>query len=180
VKVAAEIKPACAAAILHKAKQASRRGAHDRSVLGTHPAGLHPGQAGRGNRRYDQAGRQTSEGETMRNAIFLLMVLPSICLAQEQKQYADLPIYDPQKYCKGILASTNMGANWLMQSCLEMEQAAYDRLKEIWPSVAQADKKSCLHTLSAVPTALSYDMLNSCILMEQESKEAVDKFKFKR
>jgi hypothetical protein len=106
----------------------------------------------------------------------LLTALPSICFAQDQKQYPDLPSYDPMKYCQNEMKIAGERSSSSIMGCLTVEQMSYDRLKAMWPTVTKEQKKVCFSELAMAKEA-SYSSLARCIDLERMSKE---RFKFKR
>lgn len=61
-----------------------------------------------------------------------LFFLPSISNAQ-------IPRYDVEAHCKSV-ADISGGSSMIFNGCVEMEQEAYDDIKQIWSSLPQKQK----------------------------------------
>lgn len=97
-----------------------------------------------------------------------LLFLPSISNAQ-------IPKYDVESYCKSV-ADISGGSSMIFNGCIEMEQEAYDDLKQIWPNLPQKTKNHC-DEIAQVGGG-SYTILKSCLDMETAAASSTPKFKY--
>ena len=92
-------------------------------------------------------------------------------------QASDLPRYDPEGYCKDVASFSGEYSAMLDNSCLEMEQGAYDELKAGWGGYS-AHAQSYCDEVARFGGKGSYDLLKSCIEMEEQAADNKKKFKF--
>lgn len=97
-----------------------------------------------------------------------LLFLPSISNAQ-------IPRYDVESYCKSV-ADMSGGSSMIFNGCIEMEQEAYDDLKQIWLNLSQKQKKYCDEVGQV--SGGSYSILKGCLDMELEASSSTPKFKY--
>lgn len=81
-----------------------------------------------------------------------------------------IPHYDPDEYCEQVAGAGGSYSEETKQSCIEMEQQAYDSLKETWDDVPDKMQKYCDDVASSGGTS-SYETLKSCIEQEEEAAE---------
>ncbi|WP_319413905.1 hypothetical protein [uncultured Cohaesibacter sp.] len=90
---------------------------------------------------------------------------------------ADLPRYDPQGHCKKVASFGGDYSAMLDNSCLEIEQAAYNSLKAVWADFSGASKSHC-DRVARFGGQGSYSLLKSCIEMEERAAGNKQEFKF--
>lgn len=90
-------------------------------------------------------------------------------------QAAELPRYDPNKYCERI-SSLSGGSATLANECIKMEQSSYNKLKNMWDSIPEKTVSYCDRLANT--TGGSYTLLESCIDMEMTESNAPQKFEF--
>jgi hypothetical protein len=113
---------------------------------------------------------------------FLGIVTAALMLshaAAAQEAASDLPVYDVDKYCKNE-ADTYGKDPTMIEVCLDEEQKAYDKLKNIWSSLNKTVKTYCEQDLHLPETLSSYYRLMVCIGHELKEDEELHDFKFKR
>ena len=86
--------------------------------------------------------------------IFLLVLSPSIALAQE------IPEYDSEAHCKRVAESAAKPSATLGR-CLWLEEYALDELEDFWPRASKAVREECLEIASAEE---SYVVLARCVM----------------
>ncbi|RVH69248.1 hypothetical protein CN198_14295 [Sinorhizobium meliloti] len=87
----------------------------------------------------------------------------------------DMPRYNPADYCKKV-ADVSGGSSMIYNSCIEMEQNAYDRRKANWSSVSAKSRNYCDEVAGV--SGGSYTILDSCIDMETDASASTPEFKF--
>ncbi|MGH0214428.1 hypothetical protein NKY66_10990 [Sinorhizobium meliloti] len=87
----------------------------------------------------------------------------------------DMPRYDPANYCQKV-ADVSGGSSMIYNSCIEMEQNAYDKRKANWSSVSAKSRNYCDEV--ARVSGGSYTILDSCIDMETDASASTPEFKF--
>jgi hypothetical protein len=100
-------------------------------------------------------------------ATFLQGLIPVV--AQE------MPRYDPAGYCQKV-AHVSGGSSTIYNSCIEMEQRAYDKQKANWSAVSPKSRSYCDEVASV--SGGSYTILDSCIDMEADASASTPEFKF--
>jgi|SRR5690625_2784731 len=88
---------------------------------------------------------------------------------------AELPRYDVEGHCNEV-ASVSGGSSMIKNSCMDMEQSAYNALKVKWSSTSEKIKAHCNDV--ARVTGGSYTILQSCIEMEESAESSPRKFKY--
>jgi hypothetical protein len=81
-----------------------------------------------------------------------------------------LPHYDPDEYCEDIAGVGGAYSEGTKQSCIEIEQEAYDKLKELWDDLPDRMQNYCDQIAKAGGKG-SYSTLQSCIDLEQQAAE---------
>ena len=87
----------------------------------------------------------------------------------------DMPRYNPADYCQRV-ADVSGGSSVLYNSCIEMEQSAYDKRKANWSSISAKSRNYCNEV--ARVSGGSYVLLDSCIDMETDASASTPEFKF--
>ncbi|EJF89418.1 hypothetical protein [Bartonella tamiae] len=87
----------------------------------------------------------------------------------------ELPKFDPAKHCKTVSEFAGQGSsNMIYNGCIDMEQRAYNGLKDSWENV---DTKTRSHCISIAQVGgSSYSTLKGCV--DMESKAGSDKSEF--
>jgi hypothetical protein len=86
--------------------------------------------------------------------VFLLVLSPSIALAQE------IPEYDSQAHCERV-AESAAKPSAAIERCLSLEEYALDELETFWPRASGAIREECLETTSGEE---SYVVLARCVM----------------
>jgi hypothetical protein len=86
--------------------------------------------------------------------LFLLVLSPSIALAQE------MPEYDSEAHCKRV-AESAAEPEAMLERCLWLEEYALDELETFWPRASKAVREECLEATSGEE---SYVVLARCVL----------------
>lgn len=104
-------------------------------------------------------------------AVFLACSTPAVA--------ADMPRFDVTAQCKKIASFGGPFSETTFDSCMEMEQSAYDQLKATWSTLTLDMKNQCVKIASFGGPG-SYSTLQSCVEMEQEAanKNKDRQFKF--
>lgn len=104
----------------------------------------------------------------MRTVLFLLALLPAVAVAQ------DLPRFDVERHCEK-LSQIGGGSHSMFNTCIELEQDAYDTLRARWGEVSARIRRHC-GELGAIGGG-SYQMVETCVEMEQEAASGRRSFK---
>ena len=104
----------------------------------------------------------------MKKLILLAAGLPAIAVAQE------LPRFDVERHCEK-LSQIGGGSHSMFNTCIELEQDAYDNLRERWGEVSARIRRHC-GELGAIGGG-SYQMVETCVEMEQEAASGRRSFK---
>ncbi|MQX45738.1 hypothetical protein [Sinorhizobium medicae] len=86
-----------------------------------------------------------------------------------------MPHYDVAAYCEQV-SSAGGGSAMIYNSCVEMEQEAYDRRKASWSALSARAQSYCDEVARA--GGASYSILDSCLDMETEAQQSVPEFKY--
>jgi len=86
--------------------------------------------------------------------LFLLVLSPSIALAQE------IPEYDSQAHCEHV-AESAAKPSATRGRCLWLEEYAHDELETFWPRASGAVREECLEVASPEE---SYVVLARCVM----------------
>jgi hypothetical protein len=90
----------------------------------------------------------------------------------------ELPRFNVETHCKQVAGFGGSYSATIDKSCFDMEQDAYDKLKQIWPSVAAKTQKHCA-TVAGFGGSDSYSILQSCVQMETSAASGNEGRKFK-
>lgn len=104
----------------------------------------------------------------MKHVVVLLALLPAVAVAQ------DLPRFDVDKYCESI-SQIGGGSHSLFNTCVGLEQGAYDNLTASWDGVSARIRRHCAE-LGAIGGG-TYQMVETCVRMEQEAAGGRKTFK---
>lgn len=86
-----------------------------------------------------------------------------------------IPRYDAEAYCRQV-AEVSGGSAMIYNGCLDMEQAAYNSLKEGWDGLPEQARSYCDNV--AKVSGGSYQILDGCIDMEMDAAGATPKFQY--
>lgn len=75
----------------------------------------------------------------------------------------DLPDYAVQAHCEGVARLGGTLAQTMYAACIEQEQAAYDALRPIWASLAEAVRTQCDEITRFGGASGSFVMLRNCV-----------------
>lgn len=87
-----------------------------------------------------------------------------------------MPRYDPASYCRQ-LSDTGGGSATIYNSCIDMEQNAYNKRKPEWSSLPMKTRNYC-DSLARMGGGGSYTILDSCIDMEIGAAGSTPEFKY--
>ena len=87
----------------------------------------------------------------------------------------EMPRFDVEEHCKEV-SEFSGGSSVLYNSCIRMEQEAYDNRKSDWQSLPSQTRSHCTEVASF--TGGSYSLLDSCVRMELEASSNTPSFKF--
>lgn len=90
---------------------------------------------------------------------------------------ADIPRFDAEAHCEQVAGFAGDSSNMLYNSCIDMEQSAYNSLKGQWPSLPANVQGHC-EDVSSFGGPGSYTMLESCVDMEVSAGNNRSEFSF--
>jgi hypothetical protein len=106
----------------------------------------------------------------MANGKVMHLVVVAVSLAPWAAAHATPPFYDPGAYCRQV-ALGGTGSEQSFRSCYRHEQAAFDRVKIYWDSLAVRSRAYCDGMAESVGS--SYQILETCL--QQQGVVAKDK-----
>lgn len=89
----------------------------------------------------------------------------------------ELPRYDVEGHCKQVAAMGGAASAMLENSCMDMEQTAYNNLKKSWDGISAQARSHC-DQVASFGGGGSYNLLESCIEMETKAAEQPRKFQY--
>ena len=89
--------------------------------------------------------------------------------------FADPPRYPVEQYCREV-ADVSGGSAMIFNTCIDMEQAAYDNLKRNWNAISSQTRSYCDEV--AQVTGGSYSILETCIQMEEDARSDGNTFSY--
>lgn len=98
-----------------------------------------------------------------------------IVLSTWGAQAQTLPRYDVEEYCQELSAYGG-GSPSTYNTCIEMEQDAYDDLKSVWIDTPRRIRDYCDQL--ARYGGESYSTLNTCVDMETEAASSPRSFRY--
>lgn len=104
-----------------------------------------------------------------RLAVLLLAAVPLTAVGQE------VPRFDVEAHCEEV-ADFGGGSHQIFNSCMQMEQSAYNGLKDHWANTSGRILKHCQEV--AEFSGGSYQILQSCIQMEESAAGSRETFSF--
>jgi hypothetical protein len=90
---------------------------------------------------------------------------------------ADMPRYDAEAHCEEVAAFGGERSAMLYNSCVDMEQSAYNGLKEVWQTLPAATQSHC-NDVASFGSPGSYTLLESCVDMETNAANNQSEFSF--
>jgi hypothetical protein len=91
---------------------------------------------------------------------------------------ADMPHFDVAAQCKKVASFGGPFSETTFAGCMEMEQSAYDQLKETWPNLNTSMKNQC-SKIASFGGPGSYTTLQGCVEMEREAASSNQNRQFK-
>ncbi|QFT84471.1 hypothetical protein FIU88_05690 [Halomonas sp. THAF12] len=90
---------------------------------------------------------------------------------------ADMPRFDVEAHCEQVAAVGGSPSNSLYNSCIDMEQSAYNGLKDQWSGLPANIQNHCRNVASVTGPG-SYSLLESCVDMEVSAGNNRSEFSF--
>lgn len=78
---------------------------------------------------------------------------------------AEMPRFDVVAHCKQVSAFGGSYSESLNESCMDMEQSAYNQIKAAWANLSTSMQNHCKQVASFAGAG-SYSLLQGCIDME--------------
>lgn len=103
---------------------------------------------------------------TMRYTPSIFMLFGAVAIYPNHASAENLPRLSPERYCDQV-AQVSGGSAMIRNGCIEMEQDAYNKLKQIWGDLPAKSRRYC--TDVAQVAGGSYNILAGCIDMEVEA-----------
>ena len=113
----------------------------------------------------------------MRAANAIACVLVAAGSALPSASSAQMPRYDVPAHCEEIAGIDGTHSNSLYNSCMKMEQQAYDALKARWSALNESIRRHC-DEIATVARPGSYSMLASCVGMEESAGSNKETFSY--
>ena len=104
-------------------------------------------------------------------ATVLAGCLPMAALADE------IPRFDVETQCEMVASIGGEFSNVTYNGCIQMEQAAYNRLQTEWASIPGGVRRQC-EEVATVTGSGSYSTLGGCIDMETQAADNRKSFSF--
>lgn len=106
---------------------------------------------------------------------FLMTVLTA--LLPLAASAAEMPRFDVEAHCEQVASISGDSSNMLYNSCIDMEQTAYNGLKGQWSSLPANIENHC-RDVASVTGPGSYSLLESCVDMEVSAGNNRSEFSF--
>ncbi|MCK2183638.1 hypothetical protein [Halomonas getboli] len=90
---------------------------------------------------------------------------------------ADIPRFDVEAHCGQVASISGDSSNMLYNSCIDMEQSAYNGLKGQWSGLPSNIQSHC-QDVASVGGPGSYSLLESCVQMEVSAGNNRSEFSF--
>ncbi|MBB3185739.1 hypothetical protein FHR95_003332 [Halomonas fontilapidosi] len=88
-----------------------------------------------------------------------------------------IPRFDVETHCEQVASFGGDFSNTLYNSCVDMEQSAYNGLKGPWASLPANVRNHC-HDVASFGGPGSYTLLESCVQMEVSAGSNRSQFSF--
>lgn len=102
----------------------------------------------------------------MRTVVLASLIFCCATAAEAQ----ELPRYDVESHCKDVAAFGGAPSETIRQGCFQMEQQAYNRLKEQWAELPRNVRQHC-DEVASFGGSSSYSILKGCIDMEMQAAQ---------
>lgn len=89
----------------------------------------------------------------------------------------EMPRFDVEASCEQLASLGGEFSNTMFNSCIQMEQSAYDGLKATWQTIPSGIQSQCIE-LAMLGGSGSYSTLDSCIAMETRAADNRASFSF--
>jgi hypothetical protein len=90
----------------------------------------------------------------------------ALVLAAGAARADSIPRYDVASHCRAVASFGGDYSEMLYGGCIDMEQSAYDKLKDLWTTLPSAMRAHC-DSVARVAGPGSYSLLDGCIDMER-------------
>ncbi|PAU76547.1 hypothetical protein [Halomonas salipaludis] len=104
-------------------------------------------------------------------AVAAALALPAMAHAQ------DIPRYDVEDHCEQVAGFGGSFSNSTYNGCIQMEQSAYNGLRDQWQQLPASIRQHC-NDVASFGGAGSYSTLQGCVQMEVSAGENRDSFSF--
>lgn len=104
----------------------------------------------------------------------------SIVILAASPSLANVPRYDPERWCNAVASEGGNYSRVIMNGCLQQEQAAYDQLGLEWATLPSSMQSWCDEVAKEGDEGGSYVILLGCVEQEQKAGRDVQQFRFKR
>ncbi|MCK0743549.1 hypothetical protein [Chromohalobacter nigrandesensis] len=108
---------------------------------------------------------------------FIIPFACGVVMLAATAQAQQAPRYDVESHCEQVASVGGSPSNTMYNSCIEMEQQAYDNIKQGWSSIPGGTQQHC-DQVATVGGAGSYTMLESCVQMETQAADDRSEFNF--
>lgn len=105
----------------------------------------------------------------------LAVVGLSVVALTSTAQAQELPRFDVEGYCEDV-AEFGGGSHSIYNGCIDMEQQAYNRLKDDWPTLSARVRNYCTEIGSF--GGESYSTMMGCVDMETQAASGQRGFSF--
>lgn len=90
----------------------------------------------------------------------------------------NLPRFDVDRHCQEVASFGGAPSEVIRSGCFDMEQSAYDKLKDSWSDIPGSTRKHCLEVATFGGPG-SYSLLEGCLQMERSAREQNQSRRFK-
>ena len=87
-----------------------------------------------------------------------------------------VPQYDANAYCQRVVSSGGTFSNTLYNTCIDMEQTSYNKIKPVWDNLSRDIRNYC-HRIVTSGGIGSYVLLETCVQMELDAASSKKNFK---
>ena len=90
---------------------------------------------------------------------------------------AEMPRYDVESQCTSVASFSGDYSASLFNGCIDMEQSAYNAVKQSWERLPETMQSHC-NSVASFSGAGSYSLLEGCVRMELEATNSSKTFKY--
>lgn len=90
---------------------------------------------------------------------------------------ADLPRFDVEAHCKQVASFGGAASSTLMNGCMDIEQKAYNALKDAWDEIPEQTRQHC-QQVATFGGGGSYQLLEGCVDLEMKASSQPRKFQY--